>query len=50
MPSKLEKWAREMDRERWHDGKYDCEMVELSDLLAEAAKQLRMRSYGPVYN
>ena len=41
LPSKLEKWAREMDRERWHGDEYDCEMVELCDLLRESAQQLR---------
>lgn len=41
MPSKLEKWAREMDAARWQAGEYDVDMVELSDLLSEAAKEIR---------
>jgi hypothetical protein len=36
---KLEKWAKELDRERWLDDEYD--FVELSDLLSEAAKRIR---------
>ena len=42
LPTKLEKWAREMDRERWHDGKYDVDMVELCDLLREAARAIEI--------
>ena len=47
MPSKLEKWAKDMDRERWQEGRnggvkeYDVDMVELSDLLSAAAKEIR---------
>ena len=41
----LERWAADMDRERWQDGsqgrEYDCEMVELCDLLRESAKELK---------
>jgi hypothetical protein len=50
LPSKLEKWAREMDRERWQEGRnggvkeYDVDMVELCDLLREAAKELRAKT------
>ena len=48
LPSKLEKWAREMDRERWQVGRnggvkeYDVDMVELSDLLSAAVNRLRV--------
>jgi hypothetical protein len=47
LPSKLEKWAKDMDRERWQEGRnggvkeYDVDMVELSDLLSAAAKEIR---------
>ena len=47
LPSKLEKWAREMDRKRWQEGRnggvkeYDVDMVELCDLLSAAAKEIR---------
>ena len=37
----LERWAADMDRERWHGAEYDCEMVELCDLLRESAKELK---------
>jgi hypothetical protein len=40
---KLERWSKEMDRERWHGEEYDCDMVELCDLLAAAAKELRTK-------
>jgi hypothetical protein len=34
-----------MDRERWQEGKYDCDMVELCDLLREAVKRLKEVQY-----
>ena len=56
MPAKLEKRARDMDRERWqvvnHRTEYDSDMVELCDLLRAAAKELRaskQSSFGPCY-
>ena len=46
LPSKLEKWATDMDRERWHGDEYDVDMVELCDLLREAAKKIRALTRG----
>jgi hypothetical protein len=33
-----------MDRERWHGAEYDCDMVELCDLLREATRQLEFHA------
>lgn len=42
---RLEKLAKELDQQRWHEGKYDADKADQSDLVAEAAKELRIRPY-----
>ena len=38
---RLEKLAKELDQQRWRNGKYDADKADQSDLVAEAAKKLR---------
>jgi len=47
--AKLEKWSNDMDRERWHGAEYDCDMVELCDLIRDGVKHLRDIQYPPVF-
>jgi len=43
--SKLQELSKEFDEGRWHDdGRDFCYMVEISDLLTEAAKRLEQNA------